>query len=106
MTDQELEAHFKKIDERLEKIEKAQGDFEVGLEKDRGDLQDFTIEVARLGGIMETMHGNLKRIAERVGEKVEDALEPIKTETRELKKTIEKKKVIAFREKPFWKFWR
>lgn len=105
MTDAELEAHFKKINERLENIERAQGTFETGLDKDRGDLHDFTVEVARLGGVVSALHTNQKRLAERIGEKVEDILEPMKTETRKLKNVIDEKRAIAFKSKPFWKFW-
>ena len=81
MTDAELTAQFKKINERLTKIEKAQGIFTTDLAKDRGDLQDFTVELARLGGIVTAVRKGQDRqtekIAEAAGDAIEEAVKPI-----------------------------
>lgn len=90
MTDNELEAHFNKIYERLTKIEKAQGIFTTDMAKDRGDLHDFTVELARHGAIVESVrkgqNNQTEKIADAVGDAIDDAVKPI----------VEAK----------WKFWK
>lgn len=81
MTDGELSAEFKKINDRLHNIEKAQGIFSTDLEKDRGDLHDFTVEVARLGAIVNSVrkgqNNQTEKLADAVGDAIEEAVKPI-----------------------------
>ena len=90
MQDSELKAHFKVINDRLTKIEKAQGIFSTDLAKDRGDLHDFTVEVARLGAIVDSVrkgqNNQTEKIADAVGDAIDEAVKPI----------VEAK----------WKFWK
>lgn len=101
MTDAELVAHFSKINERLDKIERTQGTFITDLEKDRGDLHDFTIEVARLGAIVEGVHKNQTKQTEKVMDQMEEVGSAIVDETKRLKNTIKEKKFIPFKA-PGW----
>ena len=75
MTDGELAAEFKKINDRLKQIERAQGVFATDLAKDRGDLHDFTVEVARLGAIVEGVRKGQDRQTEKIADAVEDVID-------------------------------
>lgn len=97
MTDAELNAHFKVIKDRLFDIEKAQDGFKDDLDKDRGDLYDFTVEVARLGAIVDSMRKSHIHQSEKIADKVEEVVQPIIDSTDELKEAIKTKKVITLK---------
>lgn len=106
MTDGEIDANFKKVFEWLKKIERAQSTFSTDLEKDRGDLHDFTVEVARLGGIVNSLQKGQKNIAEKVGDATEEAIEPVRKEIKTLNQNIKEKKAILFKRSGRFLFWK
>lgn len=106
MTDDQLEAHFKIINERLTKIEKAQGIFTTDLERDRGDLHDFTVEVARLGAIVEGVRKGQKLQTEKVIGQMDEVGSAIVEETSDLKDVIKRKTFVPFSKNMSWKFWK
>lgn len=80
------------------------------MERDLGDDRKWQHEfVLRLGTVvngidelLKSQHGQAARIAD----KVEDAVEPVLEEAKGLKNIIKKKKMIAFKPKFHFLFWR
>ena len=77
-----------------------------GTLKDRGDLHDFTVEVARLGGIVESLRRGQKNIADKVSDATEDAIDPVRKEIKNLSQNIKIKRAIAFKAPKKFLFWK
>lgn len=76
------------------------------MEKDRGDLHDFTVEVARLGAIIEGVRKGQNNQTEKIADAVEEAIEPIVDEAKGLKKIIKDKRFVTIKGKNWLKFWK
>lgn len=94
MTDKELEARLKVITDLLKEIKKVQDRHEVTTDKEIADLHDFTIEVAKLGAVVEAVHSGQKNLAVNVSEKTSDAVSDAIDEA--VKPIVESK----------WQFWK
>src|SRR3990172_717790 len=73
------------------------------LEHDRRDMQDFKIRLSGLEQEVRELRNAINLNAERVKDKVADAVGPMVSEVQDLKEAVEKKKVLAFNKgKGFW----
>ena len=73
------------------------------LEHDRRDMQDFKIRLSGLEQEVRELRNAINLNAERVKDKVTDAVGPMVSEVQDLKEAVEKKKVLAFNKgKGFW----
>jgi len=69
------------------------------LEHDRRDLQDFKIRLGTLEGEIKQLREAVNLNADRVKDKVTDAVEPMEKEVIELKEAVNKKRVLSFKRK-------
>lgn len=106
MTDSEIVAQFKALNNKVNVLQRTVDVIANDLQKDRGDLNDFTVEVARLGAQVEALRKGQVTQTEKMVDKVEEVIEPVIDETSKLKNMIKVKKVIAFKAPKFsFKFW-
>ena len=104
--DDRLEANFKVLNNKLDIILRTFDIFTKDLAKDRGDLNDFTVEVARLGAEIRTLLSHQTHQAEKISDAVEDAIEPVMEEAKGLKNIIKKKKTMILKPKGLLGFFK
>lgn len=82
--------------ERLDNLQKTIDRVDRDLANDRRDLQEFTLRVGSLEGVIEELRKGQKTMANQVHDKVEDLVQPLSDQ-------IENKKIVVIKGSPFWK---
>ena len=85
---------YKNLIEEVRGIREEVGRIDRDLSKDRHDLQDFRVQMANMISEIKQVREALTSTADKVKDKVSDALEPAVKEVKILKDEIKKKKTI------------
>ena len=96
---------LKIILDRLTVLQDGLNRIDRDLGKDRENDEKMAIRVGALENIVEEMSRKLNNQVDRIGDKVEDAVAPMMQEAKDLKKTLDNKKVMVIKEKTkgFWR---
>ena len=88
----------------VRRIEKAQADMDVDMEKDRQHLQDINIRLSSVENQLEELRKAINQNARRVKDKIQDVVDPIIESTDRLEHRIAKSKMVVLKEetKTWW----
>ncbi len=89
-----IDDQYKNLIGEVRGIRKEIAQIDSDLAKDRQDLGDFRVEMAGMKDELKEFRGMINQNAERVGNKVTDALEPAVDSVESLRREIKKKKTI------------
>ena len=97
----------KVILERIDSVQKTVDIIDRDMAKDREDLQQFAIRLGAVESQIDELRKALINQADKIQDRVGEAVQPMINQTQDLKETIDKKKALPIQEKkkPWWKRW-
>lgn len=95
------------LSEKIDSVQKSVDRIDRDLAHDREELQHLTIRVGTLEAEVNEMRKLVTNLPKKTQDKVEDILEPVSKEVKNLTTTIKNKKILTLtkKAKSFWKFW-
>lgn len=93
--------------DRIDKIQSTVDRIDRDLTTDREDIQRFTIKLTTMESQMEEFRKSLGVFETKVKDKIDDALQPMIDETKDLKEAIDEKQLTTLtKTKHWWQFWK
>jgi predicted translin family RNA/ssDNA-binding protein len=88
------DSQYKNVMEELRGMREEVGRIDRDLARDRNDLADFRVQMEGMQSEIKQLRESLNANADRVKDKVTDAVQPIQTEVTKLKNVIKDKKTL------------
>ena len=97
---------FNVLSEKVDSIQKGLDQIDRDLGKDREDIQQMTIRLGAVEGQVDELRKQLRTHADKIGDRVAEAAQPIIDEAHDLRQEIKDKKIIVkIKTLPLWNFW-
>lgn len=89
--------------DRMDKIQGVVNRIDRDLNHDRHDIQELTLRLGAVEGIIDQLKSDLNRLPGKVADKVDVAVQPAV----DLKNAIDEKKSFKIEiKRPFWRWWK
>ncbi|MCL4366083.1 hypothetical protein M1437_02545 [Patescibacteria group bacterium] len=104
------EDQFKVLVERIDRIQIVVDKIEADIDKVYKDNQELAIRVGGAENQLRELRSSVHNLPQETKNKVSDAVKPVINEAKELKETIQDKKIVVIKEstnffKRVWKWW-
>ena len=101
---------FKVLKDKVDSIQGSLDIIDRDMGKDREDLQQLSIRVGAMEDQLEELRKQIRTLIDKVGDRIAEAVEPVRQEAQDLKETIADKPFIEVaKEKvkklPWFKRW-